>query len=105
MNKKQAIQAMLDGKKVKHSEFDTNQYFQFNNFSDLIDEEGEEYSLTEMLQGDYQLYQEPPKTETINVIKFISSKGKILEIDQRNLSKRPSRIIEEYIIDIPVVED
>jgi len=62
MTKKEAIQAMLDGKKVRHEDFNEDQYFMFSkDFCNLIDEQGEKYILKDMEQDNWFIYQEPPK--------------------------------------------
>ena len=45
-------------------------------------------------------YRIKPKKKTVTIIKFYSSKGKILEMDKSKLTQMPKNIINEYEIEV-----
>lgn len=44
--------------------------------------------------------EEKPKKKTVSIIKFYSTKGKILEMDKSKLTQMPKNIIDEYEIEV-----
>lgn len=45
-------------------------------------------------------YRIKPKKKTVNIIKFYSTKGKVLEMDKSKLTQTPKNIIDEYEIEV-----
>ncbi len=45
-------------------------------------------------------YRLKPKKKTVSIVKFYSSKGKILEMDKSKLTQIPKNIIDEYKIEV-----
>jgi hypothetical protein len=43
--------------------------------------------------------EEKPKKKTVYIIKFYSTKGKVLEMDKSKLTQMPKNIIDEYEIE------
>lgn len=44
--------------------------------------------------------EEKPKKKTVTIIKFFSTKGKVLEMDKSKLTQMPKNIIDEYEIEV-----
>lgn len=59
MNTKQAIEALLEGKKVKSTSWNKGQYIVLTSLGSVVDEEGNFYNVE---NATYELYEEPKQT-------------------------------------------
>ena len=59
MNKKEAIQAMLDGKKVAHDTYDKLEYYMCFNGEEFVSGDGVEVSVLGWFVDGWNIYEEP----------------------------------------------
>ena len=69
MNTKQAIQAMLDGKKVKKSSWGEQEYILLSSDGYVIDNYGSTYSIQNA--NDWEIYEEPKPVQTVTIEKWL----------------------------------
>jgi hypothetical protein len=69
MNTKSAIQAMLDGKKVRLPHWDSYDYIMFSDTGELINEKG---NLNHIGNSDeWEIYEEPKPKQTVVIEKWL----------------------------------
>lgn len=70
MNTKEAIQAMLDGKKVRAIDWNKECYILFNGDM-FVDEEGEHFSEFTSYSSIWEIYEEPKPVQTVTIEKWL----------------------------------
>lgn len=70
MNTKEAIQAMLDGKKVREIDWNKECYILFNGDM-FVDEEGEHFSEFTSYSSIWEIYEEPKPVQTVTIEKWL----------------------------------
>ena len=79
MTTKEAIQAMLDGKKVRTIDWNKECYILFNGEM-FIDEEGEPFLEFTSYSSIWEIYEEPKPKQTVTVEKWIVTNGKRFDV-------------------------
>ena len=78
MNTKEAIQAMLDGKKARGKNWLSNLYICFNG-TGFVNEQGAEYfEFSEA--DDWEIYEEPKPKQTVVIEKWLVTNGKRFDV-------------------------
>lgn len=70
MNTKEAIQAMLDGKKVREIDWNKECYILFNGDM-FVDEEGEHFSEFTSYSSIWEIYEEQKPVQTVTIEKWL----------------------------------
>ena len=70
MTTKEAIQAMLDGKKVRKIDWNKECYVLFNGEM-FVDEEGEHFSEFTFYETTWEIYEEPKPKQTVTIEKWL----------------------------------
>lgn len=107
MTTKEAIQAMLDGKKVREIDWDKDFYILFNGGM-FVDEEGKLFSEFTLYSSGWEIYEEqkPVQTETIEKWLYKYEKTKfiveVVNIDEyiKEFSGEKVKLLETYEVEI-----
>ena len=75
MNTREAIQAMLDGKKVRNLRWDKNEYIYFNGTYFLSDTEQEYKAFKHVSIDKWEIYEEPKQNKTVTMEKWLTTNG------------------------------
>lgn len=78
MTGKEVLQAFLDGEKIRHKNWNNNEYVIIDSHNFIVFEDGEmadgfdndRVDLQAILDGDYELYKEPKKTKKVTYYKY-----------------------------------
>ena len=80
MNTKSAIQAMLNGKKVRKSSWVEGDYFMFD--GECFITEDATVVMADFNGNDWEIYEEPKPKQTVTVEKWLVSNGMRFDIDE-----------------------
>lgn len=79
MTTKEAIQAMLDGKKVRTIDWNKECYVLFNGKM-FVDVEGEHFLEFTSYSSDWEIYEEPNPKKTVTIEKWLVTNKKRFEV-------------------------
>ena len=107
MTTKEAIQAMLDGKKVRTIDWNKECYILFNGEM-FIDEEGEPFSEFTSYSPVWEIYEEPKQKQTVTIEKWLITDGKRIDVIStsnigeyiRNSKWTPVKLLDTYEVEL-----
>lgn len=76
MNKKEALHAMIDGKKVKPINWGDRSFLQWQN-GNTVNSAGDAYDFNDVTQEHWEIYEEPKQIEKVEVVYFKTEIGVI----------------------------
>ena len=103
MNTKEAIQAMLEGKKVRAIDWNKECYILFNGDM-FVDEEGEHFSEFTSYSSIWEIYEEPKPVQTVTIEKWLLTDGTLIDAVEtsdivqylRNSKWKKVKLIDTY---------
>ena len=94
MTTREAIQAMLDGKKVRAKNWGEGYYVHFSDHAGFLDESLALINITP--EDDWEIYEEPKLKKTVTIEKWLLE-GKVLTQKERYLHIVETSNIDRYI--------
>ena len=107
MNTKEAIQAMLEGKKVRAIDWNKECYILFNGDM-FVDEEGEHFSEFTSYSSIWEIYEEPKPVQTVTIEKWLLTDGTLIDAVEtsdivqylRNSKWKKVKLLDTYEVEL-----